>query len=568
MKTQIFTYIFLLSGLIIQAQAAKLDATVNKTTVSTSESFKYTLTLNTDGDIRMNALADFDIIQGPSVSTSMQIINGAVSNEKAYTYFLRAKKQGSFTIPAATAKTPQGVIKSNTVKMTVVKGTVPQKKVNTNSDLISSIEVSKKKVFVGEPIVASYKVYTKYNSIDAEEIRYPESNGFWTEAIEMEQYWERENVNGVMFRSIITKRDILFPQQSGNYDLGSFGITARCRPGGFFSRPVRLDANSAPLKIEVVPLPKGKPANFVGTYKGLKLDSKVNKNELAAHDAINLEITLSGKGNMKLLNELKIDFPPDMDVFEAKIKDNISINPYGESGSRSFEYVIIPRSAGQYIIPSTSISYFDWSSKSYKSLSTDEFVIKVSKGNGDDTGSQSYSFDSKSDVNILNQDIRYIKASGRGLQAKNISFFLSPMYFILFLSPVLIFFLVFLFKAKKDREELDVSGTKKKRAGKAAKKHLSKAESVCDSSTQEFQEELFKAINGYLSDKFGIPQSELNKEQIKTTLSTTVDSSTIDELLDTLTHCEMARYAPVSSISNRDALEKVKVIINKIESGK
>jgi len=567
-----------LTGLSLYAQKSKIEISVSSNQVSTTETFNMMLTLtNGDGIESINppALTQFQVFGDPSRSSnnSISIVNGKRTrvNTLTYTYRLKAKSEGKFTIGPVTATGPGKEIKSNKVTIEVVKGSKSNgvNGADTNKNLFVSAEVSKKNVVVGEPVVVSYKVYLKTGNLDeVEKIDIPQNPGFWKEEVEITQNWESKLINGVRYNVVEVQRHILFPQKSGDLEIGSFEITGVIGTGGFFNhRRERASSKSRPVAVKVAPLPAGKPANFLGTFENLKLVDVANPKELKAHDAIDYKITFDGRGNMKLINSPTIEFPSDFEVYDPKVVDRISIGKYFMSGKRTFEYLILPRSEGDFVIPKITYSYYNFKEKKYKYLSAPEKRFHILTG--EDSGTQNYTFNSKNDVNVLSQDIRFIKTETDGLQPKDEMFFGSTKHYALMGLPVLMFIGFFFVKKRNDSISDNPLAYKMNKAGKIAKKHLSNAKTLINQGkTNEFYEAISVALFGYLQDKFGIAMSEMSKENIRTIL---VDKGSrtevIDQLVQTLETCEIARYAPVNTITESEMYEQAEGVIMKMEVG-
>ena len=552
--------LFLTASVVAQKQA--FTAQVSKTTVSTGETFRYVLTLvNQEGQINLPQLSDFILIQGPSTSTSMQIINGKTSQEYSETYYLRAKKAGTLTIPPASARTASGVVKTEAITIKAVQGAAPQEE-SSNSDFFSTVSVSKRKVYVGEPLVATFKIFMRYRDLRDAAIEYPDLEGFWSEIVETNEGWNIELVNGRQYRTITTKHEVLFPQKSGELVIDPFRIEA-ILSDGFFSRGRRMQAASKPVKIEVLPLPAHSSEGFLGTYPSLKVDTDLSKTELKTNEAINLDIKFSGKGNIKLLGAPEFVVPQDFEFYEPKVKDKISVNASGESGSRKFEYVFIPRTAGQFTIPEVRMTYFESASGKIKELLIPEMNFSVEKGAGD--SGLAYTFDSKTDVNVLNQDIRHIRPT-TAFKSPSSALFGSPLFFGLLSLPIFLLGGLIVFQRKRKGEAQDRVGTRQKKAGKMARTRLSKATQLCISGdSQAFYQEIHSALLGYLGDKFRLPVSELSTDKVAQVLTDSAGPEMSKKTVDILALCEQARYAPVTQASEKELLDQTSLIISTLE---
>ena len=334
-------------------------------------------------------------------------------------------------------------------------------------------------------------------------------------------------------------------------------------------RDVSYTAMSNTAKITVLPLSQNnKPASYSGAVGEFSIRATVDKNQVKANEAINLNIAVQGKGNIKLLENLPINFPPDFEVYDPKVVDKIGTSAAGVSGTRSFEYVIIPRHSGSFTIPSIPFSYFNPTTKKYVELETGEIVIDVEKGN-EEQSSATFRSSTKEDLKYLGKDIRYIKTNETTLQQKGEYFFKSFTFWVSFFASPFLFLLFFFINKEQRKRNSNLVMVKSKKATKIATKRLKTAKSLLsEQNDKPFYEEIFKALFGYLSDKLNIPVADLNRENITDKLvSRQVNEEVVSTLSEILDRCEMARFAPVSEISKETIYEQAVKIISQLEGG-
>lgn len=579
MKNAFTLLLVLVASLFVHAQDFRFEASVNKTSISSSENIKLTLSLsNAKASGRMNIpkLTDWQIVSGPSTQNSVNIVNGNMTSTYSEVYVLHPLREGQLQIPEVTVQTDKGKLATKPITISVVKGNAPtapsnpnsppQPQTNSNSTFFIEVELNKSKVYVGEPVLASYRFYSAEDPRQIEKADYPALEGFWSEDLETEINVEATVINGRRLYTGVVKRQLLFPQISGKLEIKGFEMQMIVATGGsfFFRQNARVSDSAPKVAVEVLPYPAGKPGDLLGTFSPLALSVTTDVTELKANEAINLKATFSGKGNLKLLDKLPFEFPNDFEVFEPKTKDNISISSGGESGSRTFEYILIPRVPGDFEIPGISLNYFDPSSKTYKTLSSELMHFHVEKGSDNTAGN--YTYDSRSDVQILNQDIRFIKnAPGEWINRGGIFLGTIPFYGLLSL-PVVLFLLVLSFRKRRDDEESDIVGTQRKKAGKTAKKHLTGAANLLSKGDRNgFHQELLSAMNSYLSHKFSIPMSEHSKTKIKEYLSGKWDGSKVNSLISLLEQCEFARFSGTQNSGSESLLKQAGELIEDLE---
>lgn len=576
MKKIIFILTFIIS-LTNVSFAQKLTAQASKTRVAVGEQFQISFTINTScNNFQAPSLVNFDVYSGPNQSSSMTFVNGSMNQSVSLSYIIAAKKEGKFTIGPASVNINGGNIQSNSITIEVVKGnTNPQNQnnqssqnsistaENVNDNLFIKTSVDKTKAYQGEQITVTHKVYSRYPQLRGfQDIKFPNYNGFWTQDMPSNQQIQLTNeiVNGVNYQVAELKRTYMFAQRSGKLEIEPMNVECAVRKqsnrrprdiweqmmgGGY--EDVIIAIKSKPIIIEIIPLPESKkPEGFSGAVGNYSFKTQLSNDKIKANDAINLTISLSGSGNIKLIEPSPIHFPEDFETYDPKVKENIVAGANGVNGSKTFDYLIIPRHEGDYKIDQLNFSYFDPQKKEYITIPSPEFNIHVEKGNPEDASGNMTSSRIKEDLKVLGNDIRYIKTNHVKLQAKDNYFFGSPLFYMGLISPFLAFIGFIMIRKKQIEQNKDVVTIKSRKAKKIARKRLSVAEQHLKSNNKEqFYIEIFKALYGYIGDKLNISAADLNKEHISEKLKVkNVKVATIQQLITTIDTCEYARYAP------------------------
>lgn len=573
--------------------AQKFEAKVSRSTLTEDERFRLTFEIQGNGKrFTPPDFSDFHVLAGPSQQVNRQFINGKFFSSLSFSYILKPKQTGEFTIGSAQIISEGKTISTEPVSIKVVAGRNSASNNQQNSEgssledqisanLFMKCFVNKKEAFVGEQITATYKLYINVQIVDHTIKELPVFNGFYVQDVEIPQGAEmsQEIINGKRFQVATIKRVILFPQQSGELEVPPFNMSLKVRvnekrrPRTLLEqfmgthRDVNVNVNSNPEIIQVSALPReGQPIDFKGAVGKYSLKAEVDKNKVSVNDAINLNVTISGKGNLELITDPGIEFPNDFETYDPKVRDNIDVTASGVSGSKTFEYVLIPRYAGKFNIEDLSLSYFNPETKRYERSSVDPIEFEVSKGSGDPSQNPSYVSPRKEDVKMLGKDIRFIKTGDPELISEQSTFFGSPAFIGLSAAPVAGMGLaVLLFSFFRVRNS-DVVGLKMRNAKSLAKRKLAAARKAADKDQDTFYDEVYKAIYGYLGDRFNIPVSELNKDQIKENLEAkSVNAVTIEKLIKCIDDCEMARFAPGAVRSKSEVLEIAEQAISEIE---
>lgn len=552
--------------------------------VEVGQTFEYKVTLNEkpSGIVSTN-FSNFKVVGGPlqGAFSSTTNINGqrTETNSYVYTYYLQAEKKGSLVIPSTVFKVNGQQVKSNNVTVNVVDASPggQQKQGQSSStssaptldenDVFIRASVSKTNVYEGEQVIVTYKLYvgnTFNGGFRKSNLNIPSQSGLWSYELSdpnNEPAPTSENLNGKSYRVYEIRKMALFPQKTGEIVINPLELdflgrviyqAQRSRSpweqflgGGQRSQDYRLHLKSNSIKLQVKPLPTAnRPADFSGLVGSFNLKSNLTRTELKANEATDLTITISGSGNIQHIQAPQINFPADFDVTEPKITDQINTSGSGVTGSRTFEYVIIPRTQGEFTIPAGFFSFYDSRTNSYKTLSTDEYRLKVSKGDAQAVSATTFS--NRKDIQILDQDIRYIKISDSSFKPLKSPFFASSWYILLLLCPLLLFVIFLVIWRKQLDARRNIVQTKDRRANKVARKRLKKAHRLLqEGNTEAFYNEISQVLWGYMSDKFHIPLAQLSTETVEAKLrEKDLDEGSIKEFLSTLHQCEFARFAP------------------------
>ncbi len=599
MRKLAFSCLFLLSAVTwVRAQSVEFRASAPDA-VPMGQQFQLTYSVNAEAkDLRMGEITDFDVLFGPSqyTSHSTQFVNGKSSSEvtTTFTYVLMPKKEGSFNIPPASIKVKNANYTSNAV---VVKVLPPDKASEASgqqqatgsvsaNDLFIQLQVSKRSVYEQEGLLATIKLFTTVSVADLTNAKFPEYEGFLSQEIEMQNAQESmENYNGRNYRTYLLKQVVLYPQRTGSLTIDGGRLDAHVRIVSqqrarslFDMDPYQTVVKTLkinPVTIEVKPLPAGKPASFSGAVGEFSMTSSLTPASLKANEAVTLNLKITGSGNVKLIKNPEVVFPNDFEIYDPKQTLDTKTTTAGVSGSKTIEYMAIPRFAGDFEIPPVQFSYFDPKSGTYKTLSTEAYPLHVEKGEGGEsaTGPVVSNFSNKESVKYLGQDIRYLKVKDAHFVSNNELFFGSFMYYLAYLVPALLFIAFFFIYRKQVKENANIALVRTRKANKAAVRRLKNAAKLMKENKQEaFYEEILRALWGYLSDKLNIPQANLTKDNVEAELTKYGISDTlIREFLDILNTCEFARYAP-SQVSETmeqlyeltaDAIDKMENTIKK-----
>lgn len=571
--------------------------------VEAGENFRVSFKVTTqDVDDFRSGLHSTDVVEviaGPYTSSesSFQMVNGHTSSSSSitYTYTLYAAKSGVYNIPAAHARVGGKQISSRPAKVTVVGSAQgrgnnspkmheddnyqPHMKAAGSAisgrDLFIKVSANKKKVYEQEPILLTYKVYTLVDLTQLEG-KMPELTGFHTQEIPLPQQksFHIERVNGKPYRTVTWSQYVMYPQMTGKMEIPSItfkGIVVQQNRsvdpfeaffnGGSGYVEVKRNIVAPSIKIDVLPLPH-KPANFSGGVGKFNISAQLNKNELKAGDPLSLRIVVGGIGNLKLIKQPVVNFPKDWDKYDPKVTDKTKLTSNGLEGNMIYDILAVPRNQGHYTIPPVELTYYDTSLNQYKTIKTQSFEIEVAKGDGSRSSVVDYSKDQP-------KDIKDIKKGEAELHSVDNFFFGSVGYLMSLLIPFAAFVALLVIFRKRAIDNADLVKMKGKKANKIATKRLRQANKLMlAGKTNEFYDEVLRALWGYVGDKLNMPAEKLSRENISEKLqSHNVDDNIISKFLSAIDDCEMMRFAPGDPEGNMNkTFESAMTAIMEIEN--
>lgn len=595
--------IFLICLFIACACFSQVIRVSTPSRVEAGENFRVSFKVTTqDVDDFRSGLHSTDVVEviaGPYTSSesSFQMVNGHTSSSSSitYTYTLYAAKSGVYNIPAAHARVGGKQISSRPAKVTVVGSAQgrgnnspkmheddnyqPHMKAAGSAisgrDLFIKVSANKKKVYEQEPILLTYKVYTLVDLTQLEG-KMPELTGFHTQEIPLPQQksFHIERVNGKPYRTVTWSQYVMYPQMTGKMEIPSItfkGIVVQQNRsvdpfeaffnGGSGYVEVKRNIVAPSIKIDVLPLPH-KPANFSGGVGKFNISAQLNKNGLKAGDPLSLRIVVGGIGNLKLIKQPVVNFPKDWDKYDPKVTDKTKLTSNGLEGNMIYDILAVPRNQGHYTIPPVELTYYDTSLNQYKTIKTQSFEIEVAKGDGSRSSVVDYSKDQP-------KDIKDIKKGEAELHSVDNFFFGSVGYLMSLLIPFAAFVALLVIFRKRAIDNADLVKMKGKKANKIATKRLRQANKLMlAGKTNEFYDEVLRALWGYVGDKLNMPAEKLSRENISEKLqSHNVDDNTISKFLSAIDDCEMMRFAPGDPEGNMNkTFESAMTAIMEIEN--
>ena len=578
--------------------------------INASDAFRVEFALNAKPDDKSfvaPSFEGFNVLAGPSVShgSSVQIINGSMTKSYNYTisYVLQAQGAGEKSIGVATigvdGKSYSTQVTPIEVRQSSAEGGAAQDGRSSQNnqteqaleqraagqlakdDLMLRLNVSRSSVYKGEAVRATLKLYSRVNVIGSEGAKLPSFDGFWSQQLEAEQGPFRETVGGKVYDAYNLGEYILYPQQSGKLTIESAKITIVAqmfvrnnRPrNSFFDNThdiynLRREVVSPAVTIDVKPFPAGAPASFTGAVGKYTMEAHASLKEMAANSAANIDLKISGTGNIGFVQEPKITLPATFELYDVKSTEQIRTTAAGSNGFRRFEYPFIARAEGNYTIAPIEFTYFNPESRQYVTLTSDSFAISVTPDKNSSSSSQVVStIVGKQDIKLLGSDIRFIKLTRPNLHTVVSPLVFSPLYFVIVVAMVLLSVALYFVISKRIRDSHNTVLVKGRRANKVAVQRFRAAERYMrEQNRHAFYEEMLRALWGYISDRFNIPVSDLTKETIREELTRRGATEQAKDITAIISLCEEAQYSPVESATMTEIYGRGIEIVSKIES--
>ncbi len=541
------------------------EAKVDRKQVPINEQVKVSFTIKNGSSVKGFSPPDFNPFRsrGPSTSSSMQIINGNVSKSESFSYFLTPTKKGKFTIAPATVMNDGKKITSNSIQIEVVDASERKNKQgnsNENSNindeeiaknLYVRVIPNKRKAVKGEEIILTYKLFSRVRTSNINYTKTPQYNGFLHHEIELSQDAQRpknEVVDGEQFQTQTFRKVALFPTQAGTLKIPAIEFSADVLfqerdpffRNSFFTRtkryPFEFKSNSISVEVEELP---SSPQGFTGGVGQLNYSVNYDKTETAANDPITLKINMNGTGNIGMLNIPDINFPASFELYDPKIKENIRKSGTHISGSKTYEYLIVPRGGGEFQIPDISLSHFDPEAGSYVTKNFEGPLIKVNGEVLEESAPGNVGSAEAGEIDVLNKDIRYIKAGSVKEQSRS-SIINAPWFWMLSSLPlVALFGLPYLVAGFRIRKRTMAS------KGELAEKNALKKIKAIDPNKDRIENDLQNILWGYISEKTKIPIASLNKEKAKEALYQKLSNTEhVEGILRLIEQCELLAYSP------------------------
>ena len=580
--------------LTVNAQVISVSA---PSKVSAGENFRLSFTINTDDvdDFRAGSIpSGLEVIAGPYTSqqSSYQIVNGHTSRSSSitFTYTLYADKPGTYTVSGAKARVGGKTIASHHVIIKVGAGSrhgngAPQMhedaeprmsssgKISAN-DLFVKVSASKRRVCEQEPVLLTYKVYTLVDltSLDG---KMPDLKGFHTQEVPLPQQksFHLEKVNGKNYRCVTWSQYVMFPQMTGKLSIPSItfkGIVVQRNNsvdpfeaffnGGSGYVEVKRNIVAPGIDIQVDPLPK-RPVDFSGGVGHFTISAQLNHKTVKEGEPLTLRVVVGGIGNLKLIKQPVVDFPKDFDRYDPKVSDKTKLTANGIEGNMIYDYLVVPRNRGDYTIPAVSLTYYDTSTNSYKTIKTQPLQVKIEKGDGNKTTVDDFSDQPK--------DIKPIKTSDEDVVGVYTSFVGSGSYWLWLILPFVVFVAVLVVFRKRALDSANIVASKQKRATKVATKRLKTAYRLMKAGRSgEFYDEVLRALWGYVGDRMNMPVESLSRENVVEAFEArNVQKETTEKFVHALDECEFERYSPGDPAGNMNkTYESAMIAIMDIEN--
>lgn len=562
----------------VLGQEVKATLSVHPNEVQENETFEISIEANTDGKVNLNLPEAIEVLSSHrSISSSSSftvIINGKVQQSSSdrtinYSFTCRIAKSGAYPIANATFQAQNKQISLNNVTVQVRNAPPVSNSIksNINKNFFGLINSSKNKVYVGEPVIISSKIYSRARITDIAEYEPSKISGtvHKTNLLKNKQNLSAKNerIQGVPFQTVEISREVLIPQKAGKISCSPFQIKIGYQSSFFFSDYTNV--RSGLTAIHVMPLPQNAPNSFHGAVGKYALKTSISESNLKEGEAFTYTLTVSGSGNLHLLSIPELTLPESFEMYgDPKVQDNYTITSKGGEGSIKYEYIIRVTEKGKFNIHPFEFAYFDLRKERYIEIPVESYTLKVEKG---DHAIASIGSNVEKKVKIKNEGIKYIVNKN----ANSSSYFLWEMclYWVVVLIPFVVAIPVGLWiKKRLTKKESILVNQRYKKAKKLAAKKLSLANQLLEKGNiKAFNDEVYAVFTGFLAQKMKCATSELTREAIVLKFaSTQIDKNLSDELINVWDELELVKYGISGTASPQSLLEKTSIVIDKIDA--
>ena len=605
MRKYFLILLFFIATLCSAQITVKLQAP-NQAEVGDRIRISYVVNTNDVEDFQVKDFPGFRVLYGPSTSSqsSFSMVNGKTTHNSSitFTYMVQPTEEGVLEIPSAVAIVKGKSYSSKTGQIEVLPSSATSSNNSSGSnnvqeepveeqpqrsnkssigdkDLYIDVTASKTSVYEQEAVLLTYKLYTLVN-IQQLSGEMPELDGYHVQEIDSKAQMslKYERINGRNYGTAVWRQYVIYPQKTGKLTVPPIEFEAQIEihntsmdpfdiffGGGSLSQLVQKKIKTPSVDIDVKALPSPRPENFNGAVGSYQITGSLTPQQLNANDATTLRLVVNGVGNMKLMKSPIVKFPKDFEVYDPKKDDKTVHTAQGAKGSVIYDYIVVPRHGGKYNIPPVEFCYFDTDKQSYQTLKTDSFQISVAKA----VNESHVSSNAQEDLKVLGNDIHFIKLDKFQVDDSDNTFFTSSTYKLIYIILLLVFIVVSMIFQRYIKASSNHARNKVKKAGKAANKRLRLAEKLMhERNSEQFYDEVMKALLGYAGDKLNIRTADLNKENVKKALiKKNVDAEVIDNYLDIVAQCEFARFAPGDPAAMMDKIfTEASEAINKLNS--
>jgi len=582
---KVIVLLLLLFGNLLIAQV-QFEAKVSKNSLGLNERLRIEFTMNADGDNFVPPSFEqsgFKVVGGPSQSVSQSWINGKSSFNKSYIYILLPTQKGALTIKQASIEINGQVYKTSPVKVNVTNAVeIPKDPnempvVSADNNIYLVADISKSNPYVNEPITVVYKLYFSFNIgiSNWRELNKPKYNDFWSQNIDIKQLVAQEGMfKGERYRYVVLRKTVLYPQKSGKLEIEPLSLDIDCQVPtnrrNFWGQPLmtedskRVSAGSKVISVKALP-ESGKTEDFTGAVGRFDFKVKPSKTVLKNGESLDLDVSVAGTGNLKLFTLPKPVLPAALEMYDPIHDENVSTPLTGMTGKISDKYTIIPQYKGSYQIKPLRFTYFDLSSNSYKTISSQPITITVMDGPSMASSEKTAQNSTIKTEVAITKTFAYNKQKTTLKSMEKEDFIGSGLFYSLVFLPFLAIPFLIVGKRRKDASDNDVAGNKIKRSNALAKKYLGDAKKHLGNK-EPFYIALEKAMHNFLKAKIHIETSEMSKEKISEILqSRNAQLDTISEFITLTENCEFARYAPSSETAIQQDFDKAVAIISALE---
>ena len=406
--TRAMVLVALVGARPLAAEGVRAEVDAHRVGVEDEVELTVTVEGRSADEVPLPPLTNLKVVGGPSSSTQVSIVGGQMSQSRTWTWVLKPATVGKAEVGPVRVRVGAGEQTSPAIAIEVVAGRVkparPSRRVDPFGDPFGAADPfesmrgrrrergsepqialeaapNRMTLHVGEPLLLTYYLYTQTTVTDLQFTEAPKFAGFWVEDLERPRTspsGESATLGGIPYRRFAIILKLLYPTRAGELTVPASTMRIAVPAQGFFDSGAVVERSTKPVTIEVKPIPD--QPGFSGAVGQFRVNTRLDRDAVALGEAATLRFTVEGSGNLKW-----VDRVPDVRVEGARVyppqtKSDLKAGPGGLTGTKTWEFVVVPQTTGTLEVPPLAFSFFDPAAGRVATAETKGLPLRVEGG--------------------------------------------------------------------------------------------------------------------------------------------------------------------------------------------